>query len=228
MRRLPAKGKALRYLAGFHSRLTRVVLKAVNQPGRPEFRVPVVGALDGHSLLTQCPVRDGVPAIKCGEVLEVRLFAVRDLVIFQTEVLAHSTYPAPYLHLGWPIELCVVHVRSSARTVLDKPATFGLHIDGQVLPVTGSVVDLSVSGAAFVCDSLGAILGDKGELVLVLEIDPRLPPVYVHPRCVVRSVREPLNPGGCLQYGLEFIDPSLHDALAIRAFLGALQGPAPS
>ena len=226
LRRHAAKGSALRYLAGFHSRLTRVVLKAITRPGRPEHRVPVVGMLDGHSLLTQCPMQDGVPALRCGEVVEVRLFSVRDLVIFQTEVLAHSTYPAPYLHLAWPSELCVVQVRTSARTQIDKPATFGLKYGDQVLPVAGALVDLSISGAAFLCDSLGAMLGDEGELVLVLEVDARMPPIYVHPRCVVRSVRAPLHPGGCLQYGLEFIDISMHDTLAIRAYLGALQGQA--
>ena len=72
--------------------------------------------------------------------------------------------------------------------------------------------------------ALGAVVGDSGELVLVLDIDSKLPPVYVHPRAVVRSVREPLHEGGCMQYGLEFLDISMHDALAIRAFLGLREG----
>ncbi len=224
LRRHPAQGAAaLRYLAAFHARLDRVVLKALGQPGRPEYRVPVVGRIENHSLLTACPMAHGLPQVKPGEALEVRLFAVRDLVIFQSEVLAQSSFPAPYLHLAWPVELCVVQVRSSTRVQIDKPATFGLRIDQEVLPVSGSLVDLSPTGAAFLCDALGAMQGDEGDLVLMLEVDPRLPPVYVHPRCVIRSVREPLHPGGCLQYGLEFTQVSLHDTLAIRAYLGAVE-----
>jgi hypothetical protein len=37
-------------------------------------------------------------------------------------------------------------------------------------------------------------------------------------------VREPLHDGGCLQYGLEFVDIGMHDALAIRAYLGLREG----
>ena len=220
LRRHAAEGSALRFLSGFQSRLTRVVLKAVQQPNRPEYRVPVVGMLEQVSLLTACPLVRGAPALSPGEVIEVRLFAVRDLVIFQCEMLAASTYPAPYLHLSWPQELCVLRVRSSARVQLDKPATFGLQVGDEVIAIAGNLVDLSTQGAAFLCDSHAAVPGDQGELVLVLEVDHKLPPVYVHPRCVVRSVREPLHPGGCQQYGLEFTDIVMHDALAIRAFLG--------
>ena len=224
LRRHPASGSALRYLAGFHSRLTRVVIKAINQPGRPEFRVKVVGMLETASLLTECPMQRGVPVLQSGEVVEVRLFSVRDLVIFQCEMLSASTYPAPYLHLSWPQELCVIQVRSSARVQIDKTATFGLKFDNEVIPVPGHIVDLSTHGAAFLCDALGAVVGDEGHLVLVLEVDDKIPPVYVHPRCLVRSIRDPLHEGGCLQYGLEFVDISTHDALAIRAFLGAHEG----
>ena len=220
LRRHPAVGQGLRYLAGFHNRHTQVVLKAVNQPGRPEYRVGVVGMLEQVSLIVECPMIRGIPALGTGEALEVRLFAVRDLVLFQCEMLTASTYPGPYLHLSWPQELCVLQVRSSARVTLDKPATFGLQVDRQLIPVPGHIIDLSTEGAAFLCDALGAVVGDQGELVLVLEVDGKLPPVFVHPRVVVRSVREPLHAGGCLQYGLEFLDLALDEALAIRAFLG--------
>ena len=221
LRRHPATGSALRYLAGFHTRLNRVVIKALNQPERPEYRVQAIGMLEGISLLTECPVVRGMPAFGAGEPVEVRLFSLRDLVVFQSEMLTASTYPGPYLHLAWPQELCVIQVRASSRVQLDKPATFGLRVDAEVIPVAGHIVDLSTQGAAFLCDSLGAVVGDEGDLVLVLEIDATLPPVYVHPRAVVRSMREPLHAGGCLQYGLEFVDISQHDAMAIRAFLGA-------
>jgi hypothetical protein len=224
LRRHAAQGSALRYLAGFHSRLTRVVIKAVTQAGRPEFRVQVVGMLEKVSLLTECPMVRGVPALITGEVVEVRLFSVRDLVLFQCEMMSASTYPAPYLHLSWPQELCVLQVRSSARVQIDKPATFGLRVGQEVIPVPGTIIDLSTHGAAFLCDALGAVAGDTGDLVLVLEVDNKLPPVYVHPRCVVRNVREPLHEGGCLQYGLEFVDLLMHDALAIRAYLGMREG----
>lgn len=220
LRRHPAEGSALRYLSGFQSRLTRVVLKALNQPGRPEYRVKVAGMLERVSLLTECPMQRGAPALSPGELIEVRLFSLRDLVVFQCEMLTACTYPAPYLHLSWPAELCVLQVRSSARVQIDKPATFGLQVDHEVIPVSGHIIDLSTQGAAFLCDALGAVVGDEGELVLVLEVDSKLPPVYVHPKAVVRSVREPLHEGGCLQYGLEFLDIDMHDALAIRAFLG--------
>jgi len=224
LRRHAAEGAALRYLAGFQSRLNKVVLKALNQPGRPEYRVQVVGMLEGVSLLTECPLSRGVPALSSGELIEVRLFSVRDLVVFQCEMMTASTYPAPYLHLSWPLELCVLQVRSSARVQIDKPATLGLRVDDQLIPVTGNIIDLSPQGAAFLCDALGAVVGDVGELVLVLEIDSKLAPVYVHPKAVVRSVREPLHAGGCMQYGLEFIDIDMHDALAIRAYLGLREG----
>lgn len=220
LRRHPAQGSALRYLAGFRSQLTRVVLKAVERPGRPEFRVPVIGMLEGLSLLTECPAVPGGPALQTGEALEVRLFSVRDLVIFQSEVLAQADYPARYLHLAWPQELSVLPVRAAARVPIDKTATFTRTLDGHLVPVSGTVVDLSTRGAALLCDIPGAGVGDTGELVLVLEVDAQLPPVYVHPRCVVRSAREAAQPGACPQYGLEFVDLSLHDALAIRAFLG--------
>lgn len=224
LRRHAAEGPALRYLAGFQSRLNKVVLKALNQAGRPEYRVQVVGMLEGISLLTECPLVRGVPAISSGEPIEVRLFSVRDLVVFQCELMTASTYPAPYLHLSWPQELCVLQVRASARVQIDKPATLGLQVDHQLIPVTGNIIDLSTQGAAFLCDALGAVVGDVGELVLVLEVDATLPPVYVHPKAVVRSVREPLHEGGCMQYGLEFIDIDMHDALAIRAYLGLRDG----
>ena len=223
LRRHPASGAALRYLAGFHSRVNRVVIKATEQPGRPEYRVQAIGMLEGVSLLTECPLVRGAPPFRAAEPVEVRLFSLRDLVVFQSEMLTASTYPGPYLHLAWPHELCVIQVRASARIQLDKPATFGLRVDQEVIPVAGHIIDLSTDGAAFLCDALGAVVGDEGELVLVLEIDPRLAPVYVHPRAVVRSMREPLHPGGCLQYGLEFVDISPQDAMAIRAFLGALE-----
>ncbi|MDE3011590.1 MAG: PilZ domain-containing protein [Pseudomonadota bacterium] len=224
LRRHAAQGTALRYLGGFRNHQTRVVLKALEQPGRPEFRVSTVGMLEPLSLLTECPLTRGVPAVTAGEPLEVRLFALRDLVLFQSEMLSASTYPAPYLHLAWPQELCVIQVRASARVQIDKPATFALELDGKVVPLSGHLIDLSTRGAAFLCDALGALVGDSGELVLVLEVDAGLPPVYVHPRAVVRSVREPLHHGGWLQYGLEFVDIDVHDALAIRAFLGMHQG----
>lgn len=224
LRRHPAEGAALRYLAGFRHRNTRVVLKALALPGRPEFRVQAVGMLEHTSLLTECPMDRGLPALAGGTPIEARLFAVRDLVVFQCEMICAATFPAPYLHLSWPHELCVVQVRASARVQIEKTATFGLRVDDELIPVSGQVVDLSTSGAAFLCDSLGAQVGDEGELVLLLEVDGKLPPVYVHPRAVVRSVREPLHPGGCLQYGLEFSSIDMHDTLAIRAYLGLRDG----
>lgn len=223
MRKLALSTEAGRtYFEALCRDVRRVVLRPLRDGNQVEYPATLAGRLDGASLLIDWPSdRDGLVPMRVGERVDVKFFSERDLVMFQVDVGLCCFRPRPYLHLQWPKEVAVVEVRTIARVPISKEAALlgAPQEDGKQEQIRGRLVDLSLGGAAFVCEQGSLAVGTQSQLMLSIRPDAGRTAVYVRPACVMRSRRE-LAPGEGFQYGIQFLDPSINDRLVLLAIVG--------
>lgn len=200
----------------------RVVLRPLRNGNAVEYPATLAGRLDGASLLVDWPSdSDGLVPMRAGERVDVKLFSECDLLMFQVDVSLCCFRPRPYLHLDWPREIGVVGVRTVARIPMTKPAVLAIAVASEqaALKVQGTVVDLSLGGAALVSPDGGLAVGQQGTVRLSISPSSGQVTVRISPRCAIRSRRE-LPGGEGFQYGIQFLDPSIDDSLVLLAIVG--------
>ena len=129
--------------------------------------VKLIGYLPGASLLVTTPtVADKVMIIREGQPFVVRVMVGNRIVGFTTTVVRSCSRPYPYLHLSYPDEMEQITVRKAQRVRVKLFASMkNANPDFQSeKPQSGTVVDLSTSGALLVADEQ---LGDLDDEVIV-------------------------------------------------------------
>lgn len=179
-----------------------------------------MGMIAGRSVMMSTPiVGEGRPLLlrKDQEVV-CRFFDQKVACAFRAKVLHLCTTPIHYLHLGWPTDVEVGHVRASERVV----ANLQMNVINDTNPnwdrSFGAIVDLSVSGARLeTMDPVGNI-GDK--IILSGKVVVGHVTRLVTIEAMIRAELDKFElPNSTAAYGIEFKYISDVDFLALQAFV---------
>ncbi len=119
------------------------------------WQVKLIGYLPGTSLLVTTPTTgDKIMIIREGQRFVARMMAGNRIVGFTTTVLRSCSRPFPYLHLSYPEDVQQITVRKAQRVNVRLFASLkntnpGFQFDK---PQSGTIVDISTSGALLVSD----------------------------------------------------------------------------
>lgn len=185
--------------------------------------VSLIGYLHGVSLLVTTPMAaDKVMIIREGQPFVARMMAGNRIVGFATTVLRTCSRPFPYLHLSYPEEMEQITVRKAQRVRVKLFASLkNTNPDFQFdKPQSGTIVDISTSGALLVSsDQLGEI-DDKVSVNCAIKIAGAEKLLSLP--AVIRNVHiEPSEEHGEHSYyhGLELNLESQQDIFALHGYV---------
>lgn len=174
------------------------------------YMVKVVGHLAPVSLLVTAPSANGkLLFVREGHTFLVRGFIGQDAMAYRTRVLKAQLAPFPYLHLAYPDAVQSTRIRKSMRARVNLV----IAINGVGGNSAGRITDLSLGGARIISNAPFASPGE--EVRLAFRIDPGGIEIYLNLRALVRaSQAEPLEQSRH-STGVEFIELSEQDRLAL-------------
>lgn len=135
--------------------------------------VKLIGYLPGVSLLVTTPtVADKVMIIREGLPFVVRVMVGNRIVGFTTTVMRSCSRPFPYLHLSYPEEMEQITVRKAQRVRVKLFASLkNSNPDFQPeKPQSGTIVDLSTSGALMVAAEQLGDLDDQVSISCAIKV----------------------------------------------------------
>lgn len=122
--------------------------------GEEAHTVQVLGMKEGHSIICAAPIVRGVAIFPSeDDVLTLKTFHSRSAFTIKTSLIEASTSPYPLLHLKWPelgdVKKSVMRQSRRANTALACSISFSLAGGAKREKVSGSVINVSLSGLAF-------------------------------------------------------------------------------
>lgn len=192
------------------------------QLGKEEDRyfVRYIGALRGRSVIIDALERGGLPLfVPDGTALQVRGNVGSYAFVFPSSVLVNASRPYPHLHLTYPMDVVAVRLRRSERVpvrlvaavVSDDNRAFG-----------GVILDLSVGGG-LLATRHPLKVGQRIQIKFKLEIAGT--EIILAVPAIVRSERdiEDRTLEGARGYGIEFVDLTPEDTVALMTYIAAVQ-----
>lgn len=192
------------------------------QLGKEEDRyfVRYIGALRGRSVIIDALERGGLPLfVPDGTALQVRGSVGSYAFVFPSSVLVNASRPYPHLHLTYPMDVVAVRLRRSERVpvrlvaavVSDDNRAFG-----------GVILDLSVGGG-LLATRHPLKVGQRIQIKFKLEIAGT--EIILAVPAIVRSERdiEDRTLEGARGYGMEFVDLTPEDTVALMTYIAAVQ-----
>ncbi|WP_028875042.1 flagellar brake protein [Tepidiphilus margaritifer] len=192
------------------------------QLGKEEDRyfVRYIGALRGRSVIIDALERGGLPLfVPDGTALQVRGSVGSYAFVFPSSVLVNASRPYPHLHLTYPMDVVAVRLRRSERVpvrlvaavVSDDNRAFG-----------GVILDLSVGGG-LLATRHPLKVGQRIQIKFKLEIAGT--EIILAVPAIVRSERdiEDRTLEGARGYGIEFVDLTPEDTVALMTYIAAVQ-----
>jgi hypothetical protein len=223
-KKVPLVGDGGQALAGWMSRVRRIVVEPLFEGGRAQYTCMPIGVIPGVSLLIDWPRNhEGLAALKVGQGVKLKFFHDLNLTLIETEILALPFQPKAHVHLAWPKEVASVEVRDIRRIKVNTPSQFTIMAGDEVGHelVDGQLLDVSLSGAGFFCTQDRLSPGMRGKLLISVSPDDEREPVQSRPSGVV-CARHPVTrlatPGWI--YGIEFSHLTSPDRLLIWSMIG--------
>lgn len=187
-------------------------------PTKDQHYVKLIGYLNKKSVLVSHPTRDDkLLFVKKGESYLVRGFSGTKTYEFTADVVNVCLAPYPYLHLSFPAQVSTVNMRRALRIRLKLVCSIK---SKPVIPVTATIVDMSVNGVRIQTKIEIGKLGEEVEVSFRLPVDGE-EQLFVVP-AVIRNVdNDADNVGGdwFIVCGLEFHQPEGKDRLALQNFI---------
>lgn len=197
----------------------RVQLRLLGRDFQAYHHAHLIGYIKGQSILITTPVDEGQRIILTdGEKVEVRMVTGRNIHVFQSVILRACISPSHYFHLAYPVSVRVQKLRSSPWARVDLSATVSNPQGAQEM---AHIVNLSPGGAQLhIPGTLGrqndalritfhvSVDGLKTTLALNASIQ------HVRPAKSSQDWAQPL-----LEYGVEFRELSIQDALWLRSLV---------
>jgi len=201
-------------------------LQTSSLAGQPErFSCRLIGCLPGRSILLSVPKLAGkLVRFRAGQKLVARLMVDNGIGIFASIVETQTLDPYPILHISYPDSVSFKGIRGATRVAIDEPVKILNLTVISDLEVTGSVVDVSVTGARIEAVSGFGEIGHKIQVtmnVAVANINRELTL-----EAIIRSRGEADSQGSnnMVAYGVEFIEPEEDKRLLLYAFVYAQIG----
>jgi hypothetical protein len=189
------------------------------QPARYSCRL--VGYLPGRSLLLSVPKVGGkYLRFRPGQKLVVRMMVDNGIGVFACVVEAQTTDPYPIIHVSYPESVSFKGIRGATRVAVNQPIVVFSGIED--LPgVTGTIADISISGARLEMDAPIGEVGDKIRIqssVKILEIRRNMELQAVIRSRVERSTQE-IDDNLPAVYGVEFVEQDEESLLLLYAYV---------
>lgn len=181
------------------------------------YAVKLIGFLRGKGLIVSTPTQDGkVLLMRDGQSFVVRVFSGKSVYAFPTSIFKVANVPYPHLHLSWPSQVKGLVVRSGARTKVNLITAIR---DAGNNANAAYLGNLSTGGCSLTAKtSLGATADRIGIKFKVTINDVEQ---YIDLEGIIRSISRENNANdvAVIQYGIQFIDISAGDQLALTAFV---------
>jgi hypothetical protein len=185
------------------------LIQARMPPDAEEFSLRYIGQVPNRSLLVSHPERGGsLIAVRDGQTVMLRGFSGTDIYKAQTRIIRVCLTPFPYLHLKTPSSVVLSRIRKDARATINLPAV--LYVGDTTH--NGRILDLSVQGCRVECSR--CVLEVGNEVVLGFRVVLEQESLTLTLTAMVRSEASGDNSNS---YGLQFVDTTLFDKLALRA-----------
>lgn len=189
-----------------------IQLQLCSEKNIERYTVKVVGHMAPLSLLVTAPYANGkLVFVREGQTYLVRSFIGQDVLAYRTRVLKTQLAPFPYLHLAYPVNVQSMRIRKSARSRIDLVTA----INGPRGNSAGRIADISLGGAKII--SPAAFANRDDEVHLTFRIKPGGIEIYMDVKAMVRSVQQEQMEQPCVTTGVEFVDLSEQDRLALMS-----------
>ena len=185
----------------------------------PRLLVKLIGYLKGRGLIVTEPVSDGeYVMLKDGQSFVCRFFSGQNAYAFTTVVAKQTSVPFPHLYLSYPREVRGLEIRKGARIDVDLITAVTMDSDGQSRQGAGKIVNISTGGGAL---RSRTPLGAKGETISIsfkIQVG-EVQSVIVFDSIIRMVSQDASEPGMPYLYGLQFMDPEPHMAMALTAYV---------
>lgn len=201
-------------------------LQTSGAAGQPErFSCRLIGCLPGRSILLSVPKQAGkLVRFRPGQKLVARLMVDNGIGIFASIVETQTADPYPILHISYPDNVSFKGIRGATRVAIDvsvQIANLTLISDQQF---TGSVVDVSVTGARIEAAAAFGEIGHKIQVTMNVAVANINRDLVLEAIIRSRGEADPQNSGNLIAYGVEFIEPEEDKRLLLYAFVYAQIG----
>ncbi|TCS37600.1 flagellar brake protein [Reinekea marinisedimentorum] len=179
-----------------------------------------LGMISGRSVMMSTPlVGENRPLLlRKDQPVVCRFFDQKIACAFRSQVLYLCTTPIHYLHLAWPTDVEVGHVRVSERVVANLQMNVVNQSDISWDKSHGAIVDLSISGARLETVEPVGNIGDK--IVLSGRVVVGHVARLVTIEATLRAELDKFElSNSTAAYGIEFNYISDVDFLALKAFV---------
>jgi c-di-GMP-binding flagellar brake protein YcgR len=185
--------------------------------GRPDapLSTTLIGYVDKQFVLLKLPVAaNGVPiTFYEGDHVSVRIFTGVSVYVFNAKALRCELHPFYCLFLSYPAEVRTLALRNSLRVRADLPCV--IKTGGK--EESGTLVNLSTSGALIQCLAKGNAVGDRVNISFSLQSQSGSAPNQLDLQADVRSATEVMVKGTeFAQYGVQFAELNAMDQLALQ------------
>jgi len=177
----------------------------------------LIGYADKQFILLKLPVAaNGVPiTFYEGEPVSVRVFTGVSVYVFNAVALRCELHPFYCLFLSYPADIRTLTLRNSIRVRADLPCV--VTTGGK--EESGTLVNLSTSGALIQCSDTDNAVGDNVNISFSLQSQFDAAPNQLNLEAEVRSATEVMVKGAELvQYGVKFADLNAADQLALQNY----------
>lgn len=198
-------------------------LQTSNLAGQPErFSCRLIGCLPGRSILLSVPkVAGKLVRFRTGQKVVARLMVDNGIGIFASLVDTQTMEPYPILHIGYPDNVSFKGIRGATRVSIEQPVdvTNMSKVSDRVL--TGSIVDISITGARIEISSDVGEVGNHLRLNMRVDIAGIIRDLAIEAVIRSRVEAEPgaVVPTGMTTFGLEFIETDEDRRLLLYAYV---------
>ncbi len=201
-------------------------LQTSSATGQPErFSCRLIGCLPGRSILLSVPKLAGkLVRFRSGQKVVARLMVDNGIGIFASIVETQTADPYPILHIGYPENVSFKGIRGATRVAIDEPvqlANLTLISDQQI---TGSVVDVSVTGARIEVAREFAEIGHKIQVTMKVAVANIVRDLCLEGIVRSRGDADIQSANNVIAYGIEFIEPEEDKRLLLYAYVYAQIG----
>lgn len=201
-------------------------LQTSNSAGQPErFSCRLIGCLPGRSILLSVPKLAGKLArFRPGQKVVARLMVDNGIGIFVSVVEAQTAEPYPILHIGYPDNVSFKGIRGATRVAIDEPVQILNLTAANNEIITGSVVDVSVTGARLEAASEFGEIGNKIQVTMRVGVANIVRDLTLEAIIRSRGEVDPQYSDSAVAYGVEFIEPEEDRRLLLYAYVYAQIG----
>jgi c-di-GMP-binding flagellar brake protein YcgR len=201
------------------------MLRMSPEAGSQEYSVRLLGVNEGKSLIVSAPSEDGkVVFIKEGSLYRFKGFFGQSIVIFMAAVAKVCFSPSPYLHLTWPdsTKITTRVVRNARRARCNLPVVVYCSRGAKDAQDNGFITDLSIGGADVALRESLPADAESVRVVFRVQVASKRFMIDTMARVIRQKASAVDASSGANHYGIEFLDLSDEQILAVHAYIHEL------